>query len=91
MVKSEEIHAATYISNSGIRKSIEKIVPKQFTARINTDAWNIPSIYGWLQSNVDLLPESIVEKFNCGIGFVMIVPKTNTNWKQIDGAVEIGL
>lgn len=66
-------------------------MPANFAARINAGAWSIPSVFGWLQSNVKgLTPEVIVDKFNCGIGLVMIVPKDSQKWQQIDGAIEIG-
>lgn len=90
-MNSRAINGAAYVANSGLRRTIEKILPANFAARINGDAWTIPSVFGWLKSNVKgLTPEIIVDKFNCGIGLVMVVSKDNKKWQQIDGAVEIG-
>lgn len=90
-VNSQAIHGAAYISSSGLQRSIAKIIPANFATRINAEAWPLPPVFGWLQRNVKgLTPEIIVDKFNCGIGLVMIVPKGNNKWQQIDGAIEIG-
>lgn len=90
-MNSQAINGAAYVANSGLRRTIEKILPANFAAHINAEAWSIPSVFGWLKSNVKgLTPEIIVDKFNCGIGLVMIVSKDNQKWQQIDGAIEIG-
>lgn len=91
LITSGSVTSAAYISNSGLRHCIEKIIPNNFAARINADAWSIPSVFGWLKANVNGLTSNVIaDRFNCGIGFVMVVPKGNTDWKRVDGAIEIG-
>lgn len=91
LITSGSVSSAAYIANSGLRRNIEKILPSNLAARVNADAWSIPSVFGWLKANIHGLTSNIiVDRFNCGIGFVMIVPKENTNWQRVDGAIEIG-
>lgn len=85
------ITAAANISHSGLRENIEKILPPKFGARIDANTWSLPSVFGWLHAHVKGLTHQVVaDRFNCGIGLVIIVPKGNSNWKHINGAVQIG-
>lgn len=91
LINSGFVSSAAYISNSGLRRSVEKILPLKFAAKLDANSWAVPYVYGWLHAIVNgLTPEVIANQFNCGIGFVMIVPKGNSNWKHIKGAVQIG-
>lgn len=91
MVTSGAIKSASYITNSGLQGSIEAILPNQFSAEINAESWQIPSVFGWIQAKASkLTTEILVNKFNLGIGLVAVVPKESTAWKSIDGAIEIG-
>lgn len=90
-INSGVIIGAAPVSNSGLRKSIEKILPTGFAAEINTTSWTIPTVFGWLQANVNgLTPQTILDKFNCGIGLVMVVPKTFPEINEMQGAYVIG-
>lgn len=91
LITSGSVSSASYIANSGLRHSIDRIVPSSLAAQINVDAWSIPSVFGWLKDNVNGLTGNIIaDRFNCGIGFVMVVPEGNTHWQRVDGAIEIG-
>lgn len=91
LITSDSVSSAAYIANSGLRRNIEKILPSNLAARVNANAWSVPSVFGWLKANVNgLTADIIADRFNCGIGFVMIVPKGNINWQHVDGAIEIG-
>lgn len=91
LVTSAAIKSASYITNAGLRGSLEAILPTQYGTDVNVASWDIPSVFGWIQAKAGkLTAEQFASKFNLGIGLVAVVPNGSTAWKSIDGAVEIG-
>lgn len=92
LATSGAIKSASYITNSGLKGSLEDILPAQYGTEINvSSSWEIPSIFGWIHAKAKTITANeFASKFNLGIGLVAVVPKDNTAWKTIDGAVEIG-
>lgn len=90
-VTSGLIKSASYITNAGLQGSLDAILPDGFSAEINVNSWSIPSVFGWIQAKTNnCTAEILASHFNLGIGLVMVVPKESTEWKTIDGALEIG-
>lgn len=86
------IKSASYVTNSGLQGSLDAILSDKHAAEIDVNSWKIPSIFGWIQAKIEKhTPETIASRLNLGIGLVMVVPKGSTEWKSIDGAIEIGL
>lgn len=90
-ITSGVIKSAAYITHSGLRGAIAKAIPSPFGAEIQTDSWIISSVFGWIQSkSIKLTSELLTNHFNLGIGLVAVVSKESTEWKSIEGAIEIG-
>lgn len=90
-VTSGLIKSASYITNAGLQGSLNAILPDGFSTEINVNSWSIPSVFGWIQAKLNnCTAEMFTNHFNLGIGLVMVVPKESTEWKTIDGALEIG-
>ena len=52
-----------------------RVLPKAVRARIDTDSWPRPGVYGWLQEQAELPESEMLRVFNCGIGMILIVPR----------------
>lgn len=92
LIHKGSIKAISHVSNGGLLKNIAKIIPDNFVANINAKNWKIPDVYGWLFScNVGLSISNLLEIFNCGIGMCFIVSMDDKKWKNISGAVKIGI
>lgn len=93
---NKKIKGLAHITGGGIPGNLKRIIPDNFSAVIDTKAWNIPDIFNFLKKagNVDII--EMFHVFNMGIGMIAIVNKTDsdeiisqTDAKRI-GKIEIG-
>lgn len=89
LIYASKVKAISNISDGGLLKNIKKIIPDNLVAELDANEWEILSLYGWLHAN-GLSEQNLLNNFNCGIGMVLIVSKTDNTWKQMNGAVHIG-
>ncbi len=75
LIASVEVHALAHITGGGITENLPRVLPEGLGAVINLDAWPMPAIFQWLQSQGNLAQDEMLRTFNCGIGMVAIVPK----------------
>ena len=57
------------------------------TAVVDLKSWKRPDVFGWLQKHGSVADDEMLRVFNCGVGFVVIVPraaadKTMTSLKK---------
>jgi phosphoribosylformylglycinamidine cyclo-ligase len=70
----EAIKGMAHITGGGLLENIPRVLPKNTTARIQRDAWEMPALFKWLQENGGVADEEMWRVFNCGIGMVVVVP-----------------
>ena len=63
-----------HITGGGIVDNLPRIFPKDLTAKIQLDSWDIPSSLKWAIKRARLSQNQALQTFNCGIGFIAIVP-----------------
>ena len=51
-------------------------LPDAVQAQLHRDAWRRPPLFDWLERNGSIDPDEMHRVFNCGIGMVVIVPKS---------------
>ena len=87
-----EINGMAHITGGGIAGNLKRILPENLDAEIETNSWQTPPIFGWLQSKGEIDDEDMYSAFNMGIGFVIVADGTNVNKiiKEIDSAQIIG-
>lgn len=88
-IYSGKIKAIANIGDGGLIRNVEKIIPEHLVAELDANEWEILSLYGWLHAN-GLSEKKLLDNFNCGIGMVLIVSRTDDSWKRISEAVHIG-
>ncbi|MBP6748464.1 MAG: phosphoribosylformylglycinamidine cyclo-ligase [Xanthomonadaceae bacterium] len=69
-----EIHAMAHITGGGLTENIIRVVPDGLGLDIDASAWPLPPVFQWLQREGAVPREEMWRTFNCGIGFVLIVP-----------------
>lgn len=79
LFKEVEVKALSHITGGGLQENLPRVLPKTAKAMVNTNAWTMPKVFQWLQSegNVDRL--EMYRTFNCGIGMVLVVSKENAD------------
>ena len=72
------IHAMAHITGGGLTENLPRVLPKNLAAQIDTSSWALPEVFQWLQhgGNIDTL--EMYRTFNCGVGFILVVPADQT-------------
>ncbi len=76
LVKNNLINSAAHITGGGLFENIERSVPKDYTINIDLAKLKINKIFKWLKEN-NLSDKEMLNTFNCGVGFCIIVDKKN--------------
>lgn len=72
--KELPIHAMAHITGGGLPENLPRVIPRGLRAVINTQSWEIPAIFRFLQEKGNIDPFELYRTFNCGIGMVLCVP-----------------
>ena len=69
------IHAMAHITGGGLTENLPRVLPENLAARIDTNSWQLPAVFEWLQKggNIDTL--EMYRTFNCGVGFILVIPQ----------------
>ncbi len=74
-----------HITGGGIMENLPRMWGdrKDLAALLNTDAWEQPAVFSWLQQAGNIEQHEMYRTFNCGLGFVVCVAP-----EQAEAAVE---
>ena len=65
-----------HITGGGLLENLPRMFRgENLAALIDSDAWQRPEIFSWLQQAGNVAEEEMLRTFNCGIGFVLAVPE----------------
>ncbi len=78
LINKNLINGCANITGGGIAENIKRIIPKNFCAEINLDKLRTMKIFKWLK-NHNINDKEMLQTFNCGVGFCLIVKKKNFN------------
>jgi len=73
-----------HITGGGLIENVPRILPEGLKAHIDWTSWERPEIFTKVQEAGEIEEDEMRRVFNCGIGFVMIVPP------EIDCGLQIG-
>ncbi len=68
------IHAMAHITGGGLTENIIRVVPDGLGLDIEASAIVLPPVFDWLQREGAVADAEMWRTFNCGIGFVLVVP-----------------
>lgn len=69
------IKGMSHITGGGLYDNIPRVLPAQVGAKINFGSWPIPPVFNWLACTGNLSWPEMLQIFNCGIGYVLVVDK----------------
>jgi phosphoribosylformylglycinamidine cyclo-ligase len=69
------VKGMAHITGGGITGNLTRCFPKGTAAVVDTQSWTRPAIFDWLQKQGGVEQEEMLRVFNCGVGFVMVVPR----------------
>ena len=79
VLKKSRIKGLAHITGGGIRGNLKRILPKNCDAKIHTDSWRVPPIFGLLQRLGNIDNREMFKAFNMGIGMILVVSKKETD------------
>ena len=74
LVKTHAIHAKAHITGGGLTENIIRVIPDGLGLSIDASSWPLPPVFDWLMREGAVPREEMWRTFNCGIGFVLVVP-----------------
>ncbi len=78
LMRDFTISGMVHITGGGFYDNIPRALPAQVKADIRFGSWDIPPVFNWLREQGNLDWQEMLQIFNCGIGYVLIVPQEST-------------
>ena len=69
------LHAMSHITGGGLTDNLPRVLPDHLAASIDTSSWQFSELFTWLQTQGNISQAEMYRTFNCGVGFVIVVPK----------------
>ncbi len=73
IMRDSTISGMVHVTGGGFYDNIPRVLPSQVKASIHFGSWDIPPVFEWLKKEGELDWEAMLQIFNCGIGYVLIV------------------
>jgi phosphoribosylformylglycinamidine cyclo-ligase len=74
LAAAQPIHAMAHITGGGLTENIIRVIPEGLGLDIAASAIALPPVFDWLQREGQVAREELWPPFNCGFGFVRVVP-----------------
>jgi len=72
-VRAGAVKALAHITGGGLIENLPRVLPDGCAAEIDTIAWDLPPVFGWLKRAGDIAAPELARTFNCGIGMMAVV------------------
>ncbi len=73
LINAVQVHAIAHITGGGLLENIPRVLPENMVASIETNSWDIPKIFNWLQQKGNVNDTEMHRTFNCGVGMVVVI------------------
>ena len=75
LVKKKLLCGLAHITGGGIYENLSRIIPKNYTAEVETKSFVIHERFLWLKNLGKISEKEMLKTFNCGIGMILILKK----------------
>ena len=76
LINKNYVNGCANITGGGLIDNLERIIPKNLSAKIDLGKIKVKKIFKWLKSN-NISEREMLKTFNCGVGFCLIVKEEN--------------
>ena len=73
LMRDLPVKGMVHITGGGFFDNIPRILPRSVTAEIRFGSWKVLPVFEWLRTQGELSWDEMLQIFNCGIGYVLIV------------------
>lgn len=71
------VSGLAHITGGGLTENLPRVMPENTVANIDSQAWQWPEIFNWLQQEGNVETSEMYRTFNCGIGMCIIIDKNH--------------
>ncbi len=73
LIEQVDVHALAHITGGGLLENIPRVLPEYSCAKLDSQCWQQPEIFAWLQQQGNISSYEMYRTFNCGIGMVIAI------------------
>jgi len=74
LIAQSPVNALAHITGGGLLENIPRVLPDNAIAVIDTNSWQRPAVFNWLQEMGNIREHEMYRTLNCGVGMVLCVP-----------------
>ncbi len=71
------VKGMAHITGGGLLENVPRVLPENTVAQLDGKAWHTPVLFDWLREMGNVAPQEMYRTFNCGIGMVVIVDRSD--------------
>ncbi|MCL5123607.1 MAG: phosphoribosylformylglycinamidine cyclo-ligase [Deltaproteobacteria bacterium] len=79
LLEKISVHGMAHITGGGFYGNIPRVLPDNVCAHIDSQAWEIPSVFKILKWHAGLDDFEMFKTFNMGVGMIMILAEVDTD------------
>jgi len=79
LIEQVEVHALAHITGGGLPENLPRVLPKGTKAVIDSNSWQRPALFDWLQQKGNVEESEMLRTFNCGVGMVACVAEADAD------------
>ncbi|AKU89866.1 phosphoribosylformylglycinamidine cyclo-ligase [Vulgatibacter incomptus] len=72
-----DVRSMSHITGGGLVGNVPRTLPDGTKAMLDSKAWKIPAIFEMIREGGDVPADDMLQTFNLGIGFTIIVPRSD--------------
>jgi phosphoribosylformylglycinamidine cyclo-ligase len=73
--KGVPVRGMAHVTGGGIVGNLSRVIPEGLLARLSSDQWQVPPVFGALQALGGISQVEMFRAFNMGLGFLVVVPE----------------
>jgi len=73
LLEKIKVNAIAHITGGGLPGNLPRVLPDNCKAIINSNSWQWPEVFHWLQDTGNIETREMYRTFNCGVGMVLAV------------------
>lgn len=77
ILRSIAVKGMVHVTGGGFYDNIPRVLPNSVQAKINFGSWEMSAVFNWLKEQGKLTWPEMLQIFNSGIGYVLVVKEEN--------------